>query len=82
MPRDYNAFAYVINGVGYFGKNAQSAQRGQMVIFARDGEEEVSIRATADAKSTLDVLLLAGVPLKELIVQYSPFVMSTSEQIY
>jgi redox-sensitive bicupin YhaK (pirin superfamily) len=54
-----------------------------MVIFARDGEEEVvSIRATADAKSPLDVLLLAGVPLKELIVQYSPFVMSTSEQIY
>jgi redox-sensitive bicupin YhaK (pirin superfamily) len=40
-----------------------------MVIFARDGEEEVvSIRATADAKSPLDVLLLAGVPLKEPIV--------------
>jgi redox-sensitive bicupin YhaK (pirin superfamily) len=53
-----------------------------MVIFARDGEEEVSIRATADAKSTLDALLLAGVPLKEHIVQYGPFVMNTSEQIY
>jgi redox-sensitive bicupin YhaK (pirin superfamily) len=52
-----------------------------MVIFARDGEE-VSIRAPTDAKSPLDVLLLAGVPLKELIVQYGPFVMNTSEQIY
>jgi quercetin 2,3-dioxygenase len=59
-----------------------SLQRGQMVIFARDGEEEVSIRATADAKSPLDALLLAGVPLKELIVQYGLFVMNTSEQIY
>jgi len=53
-----------------------------MVIFARDGEEEVSIRATEDEKSPLDALLLARVPLKELIVQYGPFVMNTSEQIY
>jgi redox-sensitive bicupin YhaK (pirin superfamily) len=81
VPKDYNAFAYVINGVGYFGKNEQSAQRGQMVIFARDGEE-VSIRAPADATSPLDVLLLAGVPLKDPIVQYGPFVMNTSEEIY
>ena len=82
VPKDYNAFAYVINGVGYFGKNEQSAQRGQMVIFARDGEE-LSIRAPADAMtSPLDVLLLAGVSLKDPIVQYGPFVMNTSEEIY
>lgn len=80
-PKDYNAFAYVINGIGYFGKNEQSAQRGQMVIFAKDGEE-ISIRAPADATSPLDVLLLAGMPLKEPIVQYGPFVMNTSEEIY
>jgi redox-sensitive bicupin YhaK (pirin superfamily) len=81
VPKDYNAFAYVINGMGYFGKNEQYAQRGQMVIFARDGEE-VSIRAHADAKSPLDMLLLAGVPLNESIAQYGPFVMNTSEEIY
>jgi redox-sensitive bicupin YhaK (pirin superfamily) len=81
VPKDYNAFAYVLNGIGYFGKNEQSAQRGQMVIFARDGEE-VSIRAPADATSPLGVLLLAGMPLKEPIVQYGPFVMNTSEEIY
>ena len=57
-PKVTTRFAYVIkNGMGYFGKNEQSAQRGQMVIFARDGDE-VSIRAPADAKSPLDVLLL------------------------
>jgi redox-sensitive bicupin YhaK (pirin superfamily) len=35
-----------------------------------------------DAKSPLDVLLLAGVPLKEQIAQYGPFVMNTSKEIY
>jgi redox-sensitive bicupin YhaK (pirin superfamily) len=52
-----------------------------MVIFAKDGEE-VSIGAPADATSPLDVLLLAGVPLKEPIAQYGPFVMNTSEEIH
>jgi redox-sensitive bicupin YhaK (pirin superfamily) len=80
VPKDYNAFAYVLNGIGYFGKNEQSAKRGQMVIFARDGEE-VSIRAPVGATSPLGVLLLAGMPLKEPIVQYGPFVMNTSEEI-
>jgi quercetin 2,3-dioxygenase len=81
IPNDYNAFAYVVNGTGNFGKNERSAQRGQMVIFARDGEE-VSIRTPADATSPLDVLLLAGVPLNEPIAQYGPFVMSTPKEIY
>jgi redox-sensitive bicupin YhaK (pirin superfamily) len=75
VPNDYNAFAYVVNGTGNFGKNERSAQRGQMVIFARDGEE-VSIRTSADATSPLDVLL------NEPITQYGPFVMSTPKEIY
>jgi quercetin 2,3-dioxygenase len=80
FPKDHNIFGYVIDGAGYFGKNERLAQKGQMVIFARDGEA-VSIKAPADATSPLDVLLLAGVPLKEPIAQYGPFVMNTSEEI-
>jgi len=36
------------------------------------------MQASADAK----VLLIAGRPLKEPIVQYGPFVMNTQEEIY
>lgn len=81
VPQDYNAFAYLVDGIGYFGKNERSAQIGQMVIFARDGED-VSIRAPTNAKSPVDVLLVAGVPLKEPIAQYGPFVMNTSQEIH
>jgi len=37
-----------------------------MVLFAKDGDE-VSITADRDAKSSLDVLLIAGLPLNEPI---------------
>jgi quercetin 2,3-dioxygenase len=80
VPNNYNAFVYVVNGKGYFGKDERSAEEGQMVVFARDGEE-VSIKASGGDYHLLDVLLLAGVPLKEPIAQYGPFVMNTRKEI-
>jgi hypothetical protein len=53
---------------------------GQMVIFAQDGEE-VAIANPLDAKSPLDVLLIAGVPLNEPVVRYGPFAMNTEAEI-
>jgi redox-sensitive bicupin YhaK (pirin superfamily) len=52
-----------------------------MVLFAKDGDE-VSITADRDAKSSLDVLLIAGLPLNEPVARYGPFVMNTQQEIY
>ena len=79
VPQNYNAFAYVVGGKGRFGVEDKTAQRGQMVLFGKDGTE-ISIRASHDA--TLDVLLIAGVPLGEPVTRYGPFVMNTKEEIY
>jgi len=35
----------------------------------------------ADAKATLEVLLIAGVPLNEPVARYGPFVMNTEDEI-
>lgn len=43
--------------------------------------EEVTITNPSDAKSPLDVLLIAGVPLNEPVVRYGPFVMNTEAEI-
>src|SRR5436309_7396505 len=59
VPRDYNAFAYVIDGKGLLGDNGHPARRGQIGLFAKDGDE-VSFTADRDAKLPLDVLFIAG----------------------
>lgn len=80
VPRDYNAFAYVLEGEGVFGRDSERALDGQMVLFAQDGED-VTITNPVDIAAPLDVLLIAGVPLNEPIVRYGPFVMNTEAEI-
>lgn len=80
VPGAYNAFAYVVEGEGLFGAEGERAGDGQMVLFAQDGDE-VRIENRADAKATLEVLLIAGVPLNEPVARYGPFVMNTEGEI-
>lgn len=80
VPSTYNAFFYVVDGEGLFGSENELAGDGQMVLFARDGDE-VRIENPAEAKTTLQVLLIAGVPLNEPVARYGPFVMNTEGEI-
>ena len=80
VPAGYNAFADVVEAEGLFGAELERAKRGQMVLFAQDGDE-VRIENPADAKATVDALLIAGLPLNEPVVRYGPFVMNTREEI-
>jgi redox-sensitive bicupin YhaK (pirin superfamily) len=80
VPNDYNAFAYIVEGEGLFGVKGERAGDGQMVLFAPDGDE-VRIENPADAQKTLEILLIAGVPLNEPIARYGPFVMNTEAEI-
>jgi quercetin 2,3-dioxygenase len=72
VPGTYNAFAYVVEGDGLFGAEGERGADGQMVMFAPDGDK-VRIENPPDAKTTLEVLLIAGVPLNEPIARYGPF---------
>ncbi len=80
VPGAYNAFAYIVEGKGLFGAEGERADDGQMVLFAQDGDE-VRIENPSDAKATLEVLLIAGVPLNEPVARYGPFVMNTEGEI-
>ena len=80
VPDDYQAFAYVVEGEGLFGAESEAAADGQMVMFSQDGGE-VRIENPPDAKATLELLLIAGVPLNEPVARYGPFVMNTDDEI-
>ena len=79
LPAGYNAFAYVYRGTVTIAGQAVPVQR--MAILANDAQADgVVIEATADTPAR--VLLIAGRPLGEPIVQYGPFVMNTQQEIY
>ncbi len=80
VPREYNTFAYIIDGAGAFGIEGEQAMDGQMVLFGQDGDE-VTIENPENANTVLEVLLIAGVPLDEPIARYGPFVMNTQSEI-
>jgi len=80
VPPNYTVFAYVFGGSGNFGSNQRPATAHQMVLFANDGEG-ISISSSADGSSDLEVLVIGGMPLREPVARYGPFVMNTKQEI-
>jgi len=76
LPSTFNAFIYVYRGEIQVGDKQVPAQRMAILKNAID-YDGVVLNADVPAR----VLLIAGQPLNEPIVQYGPFVMNTQEQI-
>lgn len=74
LDSKWNGLIYVYRGA--LENEGQILRDTQMGILDLGGDQ-LKLRATEDCK----FLLIAGVPLKESIAAYGPFVMNTSEQI-
>jgi redox-sensitive bicupin YhaK (pirin superfamily) len=77
LPASHNAFLYVYRGEVTVAGSRVPAQR--MAILANDPTADgIVMEASVDSK----VLLIAGQPLNEPIVQYGPFVMNAEADIH
>ena len=77
IPGSHNAFIYVYRGAVNVGDERVKLQR-MGILSNTPGADGVTISATEDAR----LILVAGKPLNEPIVQYGPFVMNTQEEIH
>ncbi len=76
LPAGHNVFAYVYEGEARVGEKAV-AVGGRAAALLGPGE---TVRFTGGAEGAR-LLLLAGRPIGEPVVQYGPFVMSSREEI-
>jgi hypothetical protein len=75
LPKGHRALLYVYEGSLQVEGQAQTVGAGRVVRLSDEGE--LHLRSTEGAR----VLLIAGKPLGEPIVQYGPFVMNSREEI-
>jgi redox-sensitive bicupin YhaK (pirin superfamily) len=79
---DFNALAYVLNGAGNIGPANQPIQTGQMAVLVDGDHIRIHADQIQDARhDALDIFLIGGIPLREQVFQYGPFVMSTREEV-
>jgi redox-sensitive bicupin YhaK (pirin superfamily) len=71
----YDAMVYVFDGVAKVGDEGRALSEGQLATLAAG--DAVRLRADEGAR----LLLLAGVPLREPVARYGPFVMNTKAEI-
>jgi redox-sensitive bicupin YhaK (pirin superfamily) len=76
VPQDDEVLAYVFEGNGQFGAEAQAVSAVSMVVF--DEGDQIEVRAK---NGGVRFMLMAGAPFREPIAPYGPFVMNTNEEI-
>ncbi len=79
---DFSALAYVLAGSGSVGSERRPVRTGQLAVYGPGDVVTVSADDQQDGPSpSLDVLILGGLPIREPVAAYGPFVMNTREEL-
>ncbi len=82
-PRDFNALVYILAGQGDAGVERRPLDEGQLAVFGSG--DAITIHAADKQPSSAphgwEVLVLGGLPIREPVARYGPFVMNTREEI-
>ena len=81
-PADFNALVYVMAGRGTIGTDRTPIEAGQLAVLGAG--DVVALRADEqqdERTPTLEVLVLGGLPIREPVAAYGPFVMNTRAEL-
>jgi redox-sensitive bicupin YhaK (pirin superfamily) len=77
--RDFNALVYVLSGHGSVGPVGHPVKQGQLAVLGAG--DRMTVTAEPGRAQALDVLLLGGLPIREPVFHYGPFVMNTRAEV-
>ena len=77
IKTDYNAFAYIIEGEGYFDDRREELLGNETLIIYQKGD---FVKISTD-KEKVRFLLVSGKPLNEPVAWRGPIVMNTEEEL-
>ena len=76
---EFSANVFVLSGHGTVGPDRQPIEANQLAVFGPG--DHLVVDAAARQAEPLDVLVLGGLPIREPIAHYGPFVMNTRAEI-
>jgi redox-sensitive bicupin YhaK (pirin superfamily) len=79
---DFNALVYVLSGAGTVGIDGAPIRTGQLAVLGPGDTVTVSGAQQQESRTpALDVVVLGGLPIREPIAMYGPFVMNTRQEV-
>ena len=80
--RDFNALVYALAGSGTVGAEGRPLRMGQTAVLVNGDTLLLTADPVQESRSpNFDLFIIGGVPLREPVVQYGPFVMNTKQEI-
>ena len=78
IPKGWNSFSYVYKGRAYYGESKKEVKTNSVALLKKDDKEVLLIETKGEEAQ---LIIIAGQPLNEPMVQYGPFVLSDEKEL-